>query len=113
MNTTMNYQQALAEWKRIAQATRARAERVDRARQDRGWAMAATVGIGRCSCSLHNASIDDNMTGWCKDNPHRLKVAKQANYLVNQWTASHLADRIIKSAWNRLVAVPFGYAKYD
>lgn len=63
-------------------------------------------------CCLHNASIDDNLNGWCANNPERLRVAKQANYLVNRWDASNKADLIVKRAWNRLIAKPFGFAAY-
>ena len=42
------------EWQEWASAIRALADRVDRAAQDRGWAIAAEVGIPRCGCCLHN-----------------------------------------------------------
>jgi hypothetical protein len=89
----------LKQWQAFARNVRDRADAVNRSVQDRGWALAASVGIPRCGCSLHNASIDDNLVGWCARNPHRLKVAKRANYLVMQWPASPLADRIIERAW--------------
>lgn len=118
MNSTTDkvndgYAQAFQQWRQIASEARARGERIDRSIHERGWALAMSVGIGRCCCSLHNASIDDAMTGWCHNNPQRLKVAKQANYLVNQWPGSRMADKAIKSAWNRLIAVPFGFKAYD
>lgn len=109
----VTYQSAFLQWKCIAQGARDRAKRIDDSIHERGWQLAATVGIPRCGCSLHNASIDDDLTGWCKDNPAMLKVAKQANHLVNQWPGSRIADRVIKSAWNRLIAEPFGFCKYD
>lgn len=109
----MKYQQSFTEWKRIAQEARQRGERIDQSIHDQGWKLAATVGIPRCSCSLHNASIDDGLTGWCKDNPERLKVARKANHLINQWPGSRIADKLVESAWNRLIAEPFGYCRYD
>lgn len=113
MNTQSTPKQAIDQWQAYVKGIRARAERLDRSRQDEGWRLAATVGIPRCACSLHNASIDDNLNGWCKDNPQMLKIAKRANYLVNRWDASRLADAIIKRSWNRLVAEPLGFARYD
>lgn len=77
-----------------------RAKRLQDSIHERGWQLAATVGIPHCGCSLHNASIDDSLSGWCYRNPERLKVAKRANHIVNDWTVSHLADRIIRRAWN-------------
>lgn len=44
------------------------------------------------------------MTGWCADNPQRLKVAKRANAIVNDWSISDLGDRITSRAYNRIVA---------
>ncbi len=115
MKTQVNdgYAQAFQKWREIATEARSRAKRIDDSIHERGWALAASVGIPRCGCSLHNASIDDEMTGWCKDNPQRLKVAKQANYLVSQWRGSRIADKAIKSDWNRLIAIPFGFKAYD
>ena len=113
MKLFTTYQSAFAEWQRIATDARLRSERIDRSIQDRGWALALTVGIPRDGCALHNASIDDGLTGWCHKNPTMLKVAKQANHLVNQWPAHRIADRLVKRAWNRLIAAPFGYCHYD
>jgi hypothetical protein len=110
-NGVRTFQESIAEWRSIADKVRKRAVAVDDSTHDRGWAMAATVGIPRCGCSLHNASIDDAMTGWCKGNPERLRVAKRANHLVNNWDASRIADKVIKSAWNRLMS-PHGCANY-
>lgn len=109
--TKADWQTNFAKWKALASAVRERAQALDASMQQRGWDFAATVGIPHCGCSLHNASIDDDLQGWCKDNPERLRVAKRANYMVNQWQASRIADRVIKAAWNRLM-VPCGAAKY-
>ncbi len=116
MKTTLEiseYQRRLTAWKELTQRVRVRAEALQRARHEEGWKLAASVGIPHCGCSLHNASIDDSLTGWCKNNPERLKVARQANHIVNDWEISHKADRIVRRAWNKLVAVPCGYAVYD
>lgn len=113
MNTQTTPKQAIDQWQAYVRTVHAIAKRVDDAMHERGWNLAASVGIGRCSCSLHNASIDDGMTGWCKDNPQRLKVAKTANYYVNQWPGSRLAEKIVKRSWNRMVAEPLGFALYD
>jgi hypothetical protein len=82
-NGVRTFQESVAEWRSIADKVRKRAVAVDDSTHDRGWAMAATVGIPRCGCSLHNASIDDAMTGWCKGTPERLRVAKRANQAMH------------------------------
>ncbi len=107
-----DYKEAWEQWQAIAIDVNRRGQAIDRSIHERGWALAASVGIPRCGCSLHNASIDTDLKGWCKDSPHRLKVAKEANYLLSLWPGSRLADKIQKSAWNRLVAKPFGYCPY-
>lgn len=77
------------------------ANRITNAQHDAGWRLAASVGIPRDGCCLHNASIDENFTGWCAGagGYNRLKVAKRANHIVSDWTASQMADRVIARAW--------------
>lgn len=93
------------QWQEFAQNITQRASALAHARIDAGFALAATVGIPRCGCSLHNASIDDDLKGWCAGNPHRLKVAKRANYIVTEyaWHPTRLADRIVQRAYARVV----------
>ena len=95
-----------AEWQEFTRRVRDMADRISRAREDRGWALAASVGIPRNTCCLHNASIDTDYRGWCSgpDGHHRLKVAKQANWMVTTWCWEpyRLADRIIARAWERV-----------
>jgi len=98
------------EYQKQSENIRERAQRVQDSIHNRGWNLAQSVGIGRCGCSLHNASIDDKLTGWCFKNPERLRVAKLANALVNDWSVSHIADRIISRLYNKLVASQ-GYAR--
>lgn len=111
MNTqtthTLTWQEAFAQWQRIAHNATERAKLIKDARDAKAWELAASVGIGRCGCSLHNASIDTELRGWCKGNPHRLKVAKQATHILDDWTPYELAERISANAWNRLL-VPLG-----
>lgn len=90
------------EWQQYAQQIEARAKAVRESVDSRAWKLAASVGIGRCMCSLHNAAIDDQMTGWCAGNPTRLKVAKRADHMLNDWRASRIAEQIIRNAWNRI-----------
>lgn len=92
----MNFKQ----WQEFSQRISARAKVAQDMRHNRGWALAETVDIPRDGCCLHNAAIDDDMTGWCFRNPQRLKIAKRANHILNDWRISHLADRIINRAWN-------------
>lgn len=89
-------------WQDYAAKVRQHADNVSRMRTDRAFALAASVGIGRCACSLHNASIDTELRGWCAGNPQRLKVAKRATHILNDWRASQLADRIISRAFDQI-----------
>ncbi len=91
------------QWQQFATKVNARAEKVARQRMDAGFALAATVGIGRDMCCLHNAAIDDELKGWCAGNPERLKVAKRADYMVTEWCwqPTRLAQRLISRAWDR------------
>jgi hypothetical protein len=80
-------------------AIRERATRLQNSIHDRGFALARTVGIPRSICCLHNASIDDGLTGWCARNPAMLKVAKRADAIVNDWSASNLGYAITGRLW--------------
>ncbi len=113
MSHQISYQKAFATWKGLASSLRKRGQMIDNAIHDKGWSLAASVGIPHDMCCLHNASIDDELTGWCARNPAMLKVAKEANHLVNQWPGSRLADKLIQRAWNRILAEPFGMCKYE
>lgn len=90
------------QWQEFAKRIDERAKALNDSVHERGWALAKSVGIHRDMCSLHNASIDDELKGWCFQNPERLKVAKQANHLVNSWPASDIAERIIARAWEKV-----------
>ncbi len=91
-------------WCAFSRAIRARADALVASRRDAAFALAASVGIPRNLCCLHNAAIDDDLRGWCKGNPARLRVAKRANWLLSNhvWEPSRLADRIISRAWDRI-----------
>lgn len=97
----LDWKQRFAAWQAFAQTVQARADAVTKSRHDKAWNLAATVGIPRCGCCLHNASIDDAMNGWCHNNPKRLKVAKRAVRILNDWRASRLASTIINRAYPR------------
>lgn len=91
------------EWRDYARMVRAMAQRIDDNRHERGWAIALAAGIGRCGCSLHNCSIAEIGQGWGA-NPggrERIKAAKAATRLIDDWSASRIADRIIDRAWQR------------
>lgn len=60
------------------------------------------AGISPDGCCLHNAAMDDGLTGWCARNPARLKAAKRLNREWNDWSASRLAERIIARAFARV-----------
>ncbi len=65
--------------------------------QDRAWQIAERAGIPADECSLHNASIDDDLKGWCHDNAARLKAAKRAVRMIDGvWGISDLGHRITR-----------------
>ena len=99
MTDMKNYYQFAAMVRRIC-------ERTTKMRMERGFKIAASVGIGRDMCCIHNAAMDDSMSGWCHKNPARLKAAKQADFMVNEfaWQPSRLAEKILKNAWNDFAA---------
>jgi hypothetical protein len=101
---TGNWQKDFAAWQAFSRDIGDRARRVKNARDDRAWALAASVGIPRCGCSLHNASTDTAMSGWCEGNPLRLKVAKRAVHIHNDWRIVRLADRIADREYMRLMS---------
>lgn len=101
--TQTQWQIRFKEWQDFAAKVDSHAANIRTMRDARGWALAASVGIPKCGCSLHNASIDTEMTGWCANNPRRLKVAKQARYILDNHDAGRLATRIISRAYDRML----------
>lgn len=93
-----------AEWQTFARNVNETAQRLKASRDAEAWKIAAAVGIPRDGCCLHNASIDDGMRGWCAGagGRERLKAAKRANYILNDWRAHQLAEAIIRRAWDRV-----------
>lgn len=92
------------DWQRFAAMVENRATRLQSARHDEGWKLAASVGIPHDMCCLHNASIDTELKGWCFENPERLKAARRANHIVNDWSISEKARKIVNRAWNKMAA---------
>lgn len=111
VNARTQWQIAFAQWRTYCDEISARAKLITEARHETGWNLAASVGIPHDMCCLHNASIDDNMKGWCFENPTRLAAAKLANAIVNDWRASRVADRMIQAKWNDLLGA-LGAAKH-
>ena len=94
MKTTPHPLQVSDAWRRA----RALAESI----QHRAWRIAWAAGIPRDMCCLHNASIDSTLSGWCKDNPQRLKIARRCVEMIDQsWAVTHMGERIWKRAYNR------------
>ena len=87
------------EWQQYSQRINGIAKRIKAMQDDRAWAIAASVGIPRDCCCLHNASIDTELSGWCAVRPDRLNAAKRASHILNNWNASQLAQRISARAW--------------
>jgi hypothetical protein len=90
---TGDWKTDFAAWQAFAQAVSDLEKRVNDMRLDRAFKLAASVGIPRNGCALHNASIDTEMRGWCFNNPARLKVAKRAAWLASNWAPS--ADKAV------------------
>lgn len=89
------------EWQERSTSIRKRAERLQKSRHERGWKLAASVGIPRDFCCLHNASIDTELKGWCKGRPERLRVARRAMHILNDWSAIRLAESITRRMFER------------
>ncbi len=93
------------QWKQRITRLHEIAARIDRYRTERAWALAATVGIGRCGCSLHNASIADVGKGWGAGNSHEpdgrrvVKVARAATRIMDSAFEGY---RIVER-WDRRV----------
>jgi len=98
MGCEMTFQQ----WQEFAREVNARADRCYTMRSERGWAIAATVGIPRDGCCLHNASIDKECRGWSAPGPHVWKTARRAKRLIGDFTIYRLAKRIIDRAWDKI-----------
>lgn len=93
-----------SEWCDFARKVRAIAERIDRSRHARGFAIAVAAGISPDMCCIHNCSISEVGSGWGA-NPggrERIKAARHAKRLLDDWSASGLADRIINRAYAKV-----------
>lgn len=101
-----NWNKGFKAWQDFARNIDSRAKAISEHRRELGWELAASVGIPRCGCSLHNASIDHELTGWCANNPKRLKVAKRANWMVNEWAwePTTLAHGIVGRAYDKFIS---------
>ena len=69
------------------------AERIEKSRRNRAWKLAATVGIGRCGCSLHNASFATIGNGWGAGN----RVQPEGRQVIR---VARAATRILNSAFD-------------
>ena len=87
------------QWRTFAQRVNGIAERISRMKIDRGFALARANGISPDMCCIHNASIDENLTGWCHNNPARLKAAKRAKRIVDDCRHNRLAESVIARAY--------------
>jgi hypothetical protein len=84
-----------------AHGVRAITKRVKTARDDRAYRLGATVGLPRHALCIHNAALDKSLTGWCKDNPQRYRVAKRVNHMLCDWKPARLGDALIDRAYPR------------
>lgn len=90
------------EWQEFATTVRTMATRITRNRHEIGFKIAADAGIDR-GC-IHNCSIATIGQGWGA-NPggiERIKAAKRARHFVMDFSADHIADRVIERAWNQV-----------
>jgi hypothetical protein len=91
----------LEQWRELAARVHGMADRIWVMRRNRVDAVCRANGLDiRC---LHNAAGDDGLTGWCHQNPGRLKLAKALNRELSDWTPSRIAERICSRAWQRVV----------
>lgn len=88
-------------WRKASDELVARAFLIDNARREKGWALAESVGIPRHGGCLHNAACDERLTGWCKDNPERLRAARIANRWTQEYRATRIARRIAQETLPR------------
>lgn len=100
MKTRDDWSVRWARWQRLARRARAIAERLERDRSEQAWVLAATVGIPRNMCCLHNASIDEDLKGWCAGpgGLERLRVAKRVKWMLDEWAWEPVrkADAIVR-----------------
>ena len=89
-------------WQQAADKLTQRAQAIQQRQHEKGWKLAASVGLPRNLCCIHNASIDTNLNGWCKGNPQRLEVAKQALRYLDDFRASNVARRLNQQSLNQL-----------
>ena len=92
------------QWKAIAYRVNIIRDKLLASRRGLAFSIAISHGISPDACCIHNAALDDKMEGWCHRNPERLKAAKLANRILNDWSASEKAKRIIDRAWKRHVS---------
>lgn len=95
-------------WQAKARDVKARAKAIADSRREEAFRLAATVGLPRNLCCIHNASIDEAGTGWCAGPGgwERHKVAKRVEWMLDewQWEATRIADRIVSRSFSALQA---------
>lgn len=92
------------QWKSFANKVNAIRDKILASCRERSFSIAVENGISPDATCIHNAACDDKMIGWCARNPARLKAAKLANRILNDWSASEKASRIISRAWDKYIA---------
>ena len=56
-------------------------------------------------CCLHNASVDDSLSGWCKGAPERLAAARRCVAMIEGARAvSDIGERVWRRAYNQSIA---------
>ena len=107
MKTRTAWQTAWASHLAYGLSIDARVKKIQDRQHEKGWALAASVGIDRNMCCVHNASIDDDMRGWCKDNPHRLAVTKAAIRKLEDWRANNAGRRLVEAHYEATIRSKF------
>ena len=88
------------QWQNFARNIRERAQQLETSKKNEARELAHKNGLDP-SC-IHNAAIDTELTGWCYRHPERLKIARQVEHALGDFSISHLADRIIDRQYKKL-----------
>lgn len=89
------------EWQKFARDIRKRAEILQDSKHEEARELATLNGLDYMC--IHNAAIDTDLRGWCKDSPEKLRIAKKVNHILSDFSICNLADRIIDRAWKNVV----------
>jgi len=100
--TTESWPTRFARWQTTHLALQQRAREIEGKRRERAYKLAESHGLPRHAGMIHNARCDTKLQDWCKDNPARLAAAETACRMLQDYRASHAADRMQRALWVKL-----------